>query len=597
MKSKPAHKPHRPEPPKRAAVAALDPAPQPSRRWDLLYALLIVALGFLIYSRTLSGPFVFDDSDLMETRSAVRLNDLRIIVTGPRPLTILSFAINLQRTGFQPYWFHLVSVVLHIANALLVWWLARLIAESPGLARWLSAGARRVFALFAPLLFLTSPVLTESVSYISSRSELLKTTFYLLALVVFLRSARAKQPWIAALLVAFLYGCAVASKEDALTLPAAVLLADYFFLAEGNWRGLKRNWPVYSLLGAEMVLGAVIKLRPLLFVPSAGFALKGITWKDYLFTEFRMYFLYLRLLLAPFGLNADYDIQPSRTIFEHGSWLALAGLLALAGAAIYLRRRIALASFGVLFFFVTLAPVSSFVPLLDFAAERRLYLPSIGFFFAAVALVLHWTKNRHWLAPATVILLGIYTVGAYARNGVWVNSLALWQDTVEKSPRKWRVYTWLGFEYSQRRMFTQATEAYRKALELAPPNSRERADILNSLGSTLNNRGMYSEAIPIYEAALKINPEIPILWTNLAIAELRLGRPDGWQHFERAIDLNPLSWEAHLARGNMYLQMGRYDEAIRDYERVLNLVPDNADAQNNLRAARALRQKMNGSRP
>ena len=595
MKPKPAHKPSRPNPPQRVAVTTAEPAPQPSRHLDLLYALGIVLIGLLIYWHSLSGPFMFDDSDLMETRSAVRLNDWYIIFTGPRPLTIFSFALNQHWAGFNAFHFHLVSVSLHLLNALLLWRVVRRICDSPGLAGWLNPWARSLVVLAAPLLFLTTPVHTESVAYISSRSELLKATFYLLAVLVFFQAA--KKRWIAALLSAFFYGCAVMSKEDALTLPAALLLVDYFFLAAGDWRQLKKNWAVYGLLGSEMVAGGFIVLQRIIHVPSAGFFLKDVTWKDYLFTQLRMYFLYLRLLLVPFGLNVDYDIQPSRSILDHGSWLALLGIGLLAGGAVYFRQRRVLASFGTLFFFLALAPTSSFYPLLDYAAERRLYLPSVGFFLVALALLLEWWRHRHALGYFLAAMVVVYSMGTYSRSRVWQDGLALWQDTAQKSPRKWRVYTWLGLEYTNRGRFAEATQAYQKALELVPVHTNEQAEILSSLGSTFNNRRMYADAIPYYEAALKITPDISNLWTNLAIAELRLGRPEGWQHFQKAIEVNPLAWEPHFARGNMYLQTGRFDEAIRDYERVLNLVPDNADARNNLRAARALKQEREGSRP
>jgi tetratricopeptide (TPR) repeat protein len=551
----------------------------------------VAAAGFLVYWRSLHGPFLFDDADLLEARSAVRLSDWRVILTGSRSLLILTYVLNRALTGFDPFYFHLVSVVLHVVNALILWRTVRLIGESPGLRHWLTPEARNRIAVFAPLLFLLSPVQTESVAYISSRSELLAAAFYLLALWLFLSQWREKRPWAVAAALVVLYGCAVASKQTAITLPAAIALLDYFFLAGQDWRQLKKNWRLYAVLGSSMAVGGFFAIRIIINVPSAGFFLKQVTWKDYLFTQFRMYWMYLRLLLVPFGLNADYDIQPSRTLLEHYSWLALLGLIALAGGAIYFRRRCALASFGVGFFLLALLPTSSFYPLLDYAAERRLYLPSAGFILAALALVFASGFRERTAAAALGAVLLIYAAGTYARNAVWENGLALWRDTAEKSPRKWRVYTNLGLEYARRRMFAEATRAYQTASELAPPNSREQAEILSSLGSTFNNRQMYAEAIQYYQAALKIAPDNANAWTNLAMAEIRLNRPEGWAHFQKAIELNPLAFEPHFLRGNLYYQMGRFDEAIRDYERVLQLIPDHPDAQYNLRAALAMKQK------
>ena len=568
-----------------------------TRAIDWLYLGVLLLVGTAIYWRSLWGPFLFDDADLFEARSVVRLQSLRALLTTPRPLVYGSYVLNYRFWGFDAFYFRLFDLILHLVNAAIVWRIVRLISDSPGLRGWLTRETRNLIAIFAPLLFLVAPVQTESVAYISSRSELLAATFFLLGLLVFLSEWRETRPWLAAVAVAFLYGCALASKQHTVTLPVAVLLADYFFLAGQELPQLKRNWRVYAVLGVLMVAGGAVVGMMVLHTPSAGFYLRNVTWKDYLFTQFRMYFLYLRLLLLPFGLNADYDIQPSRTLFQHGSWLALLGICVMIGAVLRYRRRLALASFGVLFFFLTLLPVSSFVPLLDYAAERRLYLPSIGFSLALLALALELPISRRVIAGALAALTLVYAVMAYNRSLVWSDSLALWLDTAQKSPGKWRVQNNLGFEYMQRRRFAEATAAYQKAADLVSHHSREYAEVLSSLGSTYNNRKMYAEAIPAYQEALKIAPNIPTLWTNLGIAEIRLNqREDGWHHIEHAMQVDPLAWEPHFTRGNLYYEMGMYDEAIGDYRRVLELVPGHPDATRNMQAAQQMKQRKAGGR-
>ncbi|MBI3696841.1 MAG: tetratricopeptide repeat protein [Acidobacteria bacterium] len=536
-------------------------------------------MGLSIYSRSLYGPFLFDDADFLDVGSSIRSRNWYAILSGPRPLLIFTFALNNWLAhGFNPFSYHLVSLALHLLNAVILWRIVRRLSDSP------------VIRAFVPLLFLATPIQTESVSYISSRSELLAATFYLAALWVFLTSWREKHPWITTAVVVVFYGCGVSAKQHALTLPVAILLIDYFFLAGQDWRQWKRNWRLYAVLGTVMTVGGFFVVRAVSSAASGGFHLKDVPWAGYVFTQFRVCWLYLKLLLVPFGLNVDYDIQPSRTLLQHGAWLGLAGLLVLVAGAIWVRRRLPLVCFGVLFFFLALSP-SSLYPLIDYAAERRLYLPSIGFFLAGVALAGAWIRSRRTLAFALGVVLAVYAAGTYSRNQVWLDPLALWQDTAEKSPGKWRVETWLGLEYSRRKMFVEASRAYQRAAELVPPNTKEQAEVLSSLGATFNGRGMYKEAVVYYMAALKITPENPTLLTNLAMAEIRLQDPEGWRHFQKAIDLNALAWEPHFARGTVYYQRGQYDEAIRDFERVLALVPDHADAQYNLQAARAMKAK------
>jgi tetratricopeptide (TPR) repeat protein len=551
------------------------------RDWSIWYLLGLAALGVILYWNSLHGPFLFDDLDIREPRTSVRVQDWKAILLGPRPLLILSYALQYRLAGgqFREFDFHVLNLVLHILNAAILWLALRRLPGLPAAVVWA-----------APGLFLSSPIQTESVAYISSRSELLAATFYLLAILVFVSAWREQRPWITAGLVALCYGCSVTSKQHGLTLPGALLLLDYFFLAGRDWRRLKRNWPTYAVLAKLMVVGGAIVVRQVISAPSAGFNLKDVTWQDYLFTQFRMYWLYLRLLAVPFGLNADYDIQPSRTLLEHYSWLALAGLVALAGAALWIRNRLPVVSCGLLFFFLTLFPTSSFYPLLDYAAERRLYLPSIGFLLAALGLLAARWGGWRELAAGLVAVGVIYAAGTIHRNRVWADSLVLWQDTAAKSPRKWRAHANLGREYSDRGQFVQATEAYRTAVELAPPNPSDRVELLSSLGSTYANRGLHAEAVKVYEEALRLGQRSR-LWTNLAMAQYRLGRPEAWENFEKAIELDPLAWEPHLSRGNIYYQLKRYDDAIRDYERVLQIIPDHPDAQYNLKAARAMKAR------
>ena len=157
----------------------------------------------------------------------------------------------------------------------------------------------------------------------------------------------------------FLFIGAVLCKQDKLTLPLVILLMDYLLLSRPNWRRMKQNWPTYALFAAGLLAGSWFLVKPFLLAGSVGFHLP---WQEYLVTEFRIWFLYLRLLLVPFGLNADYDITPSKNLAQHLSWLALIGLVLLLAAAIAYRRRAPLEVFGGLFLFIVLVVLMLFLP-------------------------------------------------------------------------------------------------------------------------------------------------------------------------------------------------------------------------------------------
>ena len=215
-----------------------------------------------------------------------------------------------------------------------------------------------------------------------------------------------------------------------------LLLLDYFLLSGFNRHLMKANWRTYGLFVGAGVVGFFVLIQPFLFAVSAGF---NLPWQPYLLTQFRMVFLYLRLLAVPFGLNADWDIAASETVWDHLSWAALLMLVVIGGLVFRYRRREPLLCFGALFFFVTLAPSTSFYPLLDFAAERRLYVPSIGIFLIVMILLGRLVAGSRAKAIGTIAVVTlIYSLGTFDRARLWGDELALWHDTAEKSPEKAR---------------------------------------------------------------------------------------------------------------------------------------------------------------
>jgi tetratricopeptide (TPR) repeat protein len=581
-----------------AAPKAAPASREPPKAWPLRVAGIrawavsagLLVLGLLIYAPSLSGPFVLDDFDLMEVFSAVRLGDLSGLYGTGRPLLMLSYVLNHRLAGgFHPFGFHLTNVLLHGLNAILLWrFLAALFG--PGRpAKQLPEGLSTLLIYGVPLLFLTSPIQTESVAYISSRSEIFSVTFYLLALWVFASPLRESRPWATALLVIVLAGAAALTKQDKVTLPFAILLLDYLLLADTDWRQLKKNLPTYGLFAAGLVAAFFVVIRPSLFAFSAGF---GLDWKTYFLTQFRMVFLYLKLLLVPLGLNLDRDITPSHTLGEHLAWLALLGLIVLLGAVLRYHRRYPIGAFGATLFFVTLAPC--FYPRLDFAAERWIYLPSIGFYMVLV-VVLHRLAGAPRPAAAVVAGLAVaFSIGTYQRSKVWSNDLLLWRDTAEKSPQKARPWTWLGRVYIERGQYALALQALEKGEQAAEPRSPEQAHVLNNIGLAYANLKQYSEAIAAYRRAIEILPDEPLFHAHLAVALIHSGRKEeGWQAFGKAFEQRgPYeNLEPYLLRGQEHFQEGRYREAAEDFRTALRLRPDDAKASRNLAAAEEMMRR------
>ena len=582
----------RQQPPAKKAAGKHAPASR-LRYLPWAFALLVIVVGVAAYWPATAGGYILDDYDLLEPGGPVRTPSFSMLIGPERPIVTMSYLLNSRLGGLDPGSFHVTNILLHCLNALILWrMLAALFAAGKIPERITANGDLFVYGV--PLLFLLSPVQTESVAYISSRSELLAAFFFLLGLWGFI-VYRERRPWAAAAIVLVCLAFSVLSKQDKLVLPAVVLVMDYLILSGCDWRGLRKSWPLYGTLAAGAAAGAVLVIRPILFVQSAGFLLD---WKTYLFTQFRMYFRYLGQLLWPFHLNLDPDIVPSRSLLEQGSWLALLLLIVIAGAIVRWHREAPLVAFGALLFFIVLAPTTSFFPLLDFAAERRLYLPSIGFFVAVLAALSYLLlSTRSVLRVGLGVILAVYGVATFQRSQVWADDLALWQDTVEKSPRKARPWGWLGRIYDGRGQQQQAEEAWIRAEQVVRPNSLEHATLLGNLGLAEARKQNYQKAVDYYQKALEIRSYRPTVRAQLAVALMRLGRTDeGWQEFEKAFGNTTGSYEALMLRAQELYLVGRYAEAAQDYRMALALLPESEEAQRNLEAAETAARQA-GQRP
>jgi tetratricopeptide (TPR) repeat protein len=512
----------------------------------------------------------------------MRAPSFRALIGPERPIVTMSYLANARLGGLNPSSFHLVNILIHCLNALILWRLLAALFVAGKIPERVAA-QRDLFVHAIPLLFLLSPIQTESVAYVSSRTELLAALFFLLGLWGFV-VYRERLPWAATAIVLICLALSVLSKQDKLVLPVIVLVMDYLILSGCDWRGLRKSWPLYGTLAAGVAVGAVLVIGPILFVQSAGFRLD---WQTYLFTQFRMYFRYLGQLLWPFHLNLDPDIAPSHSLLEHGSWIALLLLAAMAAAILRWHRKSPMIAFGALVFFTALAPTTSFFPLLDFAAERRLYLPCIGFFIAVLGGLSYLRPSqRSVLRVSLAVILAIYGVGTFQRSRVWADDLRLWQDTVAKSPEKARPWGWLGRIYDGRGQQQEAEAAWIRAEQVVQPGSMEEATLLGNLGLAAARKKNYQTAVDYYEKSLKIRPRRATVRAQLAVALIRLGRTEeGWQEFEKAFGDTTGSYEALILRAQEFYLAGSYAKAAQDYRMALALLPESDEAQHNLAAA------------
>jgi tetratricopeptide (TPR) repeat protein len=420
--------------------------------------LLLVGTVVVFYLNSFGGVFQFDDYNVIVDNGGVHTWAawLAGLPRGIRPLLKFTYTWN-WTSGLGLFGFHLVNMTLHAANAVFLFLLA---------SRVCGPSASRFSALLPALLFAVHPVQTEAVTYISGRSVSLMAFFYLGSLLAYLRGRERGSRLLLYLASPVLFLLAAASKEVALTLPVALVLCEAVRRERSGWRDTFR---------AQAVHWGILAALAVLFLAHAGygrlleacFDIRGAAAN--LLTQVHGIGYLLSRLAMPWALNIDPDLP----VFSGGSPVLLPEALLLAAllavGIVGLKNR-SVAGFGILWFFLHLLPTNSFIPRLDVANDRQLYLASWGLFMAGAAeadLLRGKWRARSVTAVATVLVLALGAL-TVSRNRVYRSEVALWEDTARKSPRKARAWNNLGYAFQQAGRLSNAEAAYLRALEIDP---------------------------------------------------------------------------------------------------------------------------------
>jgi len=567
---------------KRLAMAEV---PQRAYWPYFLGGFLTLAAAFWVYGPALNGPFLFDDRYLPFGNGTFPVDQFGAWLRGVRPVLMLSYWLNYRLSQFQPYSYHAFNVIFHAANSALIFLIARKVLQFAGVEN----ARREVLAVFAGALFLLHPVNSESVGYITSRSENFSVLLFLAAWTVFLYRPRAETTWARAAVVLALFGAAALTKEHTMVLPALLLLTDYFWNPPFSFQGIRRNWRLYVPAVVAGVLAAAYLAYRLRGAPTAGFGMKDFTWYQYFFTECRAFWVYIRLFLFPIGLRIDYDFPISHTILEHGALVGLVAILGAAIAAFYYRRRYPLAAFGFFAFVILMAPTSSFMPIKDPVAEHRLYLSMIGLLLIVLELLRRVdVRQKIWMAGLATVLV-IAGMTTYARNSVWSDPRILWDDTVAKSPGLSRDEFQLAEAYREQGDCAKALPHYARAAEIDPPaqHSSWYASIFVDWGEAYDCLNQEDEAIAKFRQAAALQPTAHI-YSQIGMAYGKQKKnAEALEALQKAQQMDPSFVMTYVYLGDVYQNMGDLADAIADFKHALEIDPHNELAFQSLRNAEA----------
>ena len=561
------------------APPAAPSAPAGAGPVRLAAALLALATA-AAFADSLASPFVFDDrSSILENPTLRRLWPPWAALSPPagsgvtvagRPILNLSFALNHAISGLEPWSYHAANVAIHLLAGLVLFGLVRrTLRRLPGC---LPSGAGAVWpALAVAALWTLHPLQTESVTYVAQRAESLMGFFYLLTLYAFVRAVEAPRPggWPAVAVTACLLG--MGTKEVMASAPLLVLLYDRTFVAGSFAEAWRRRKGLHLSLAATWLALAAGLLAAPGRGGTAGLGLGVSAW-DYALTQCRAIVHYLRLAAWPHPLVADYGgavaSGPAEVLPQA---LLLAGLL--AATAVALVRRPVL-GFGGAWFFLILAPSSSFVPVTaQTMAEHRMYLP-LAAVIGLAALGLLRLLGRG--ATPLLLLLALGWGGLTARrNEVYRSELALWGDTVAHAPRNARARADLGVALLEAGRTPEAVAQFTEAVRLQPRNAAAQLDLCDAYLRS----GRPEQALAPGEAAVALEPGNPNAQFNLGLVLLSLRRPaEAAAHFAAVVRDDPASAEGHYRLGLALDAAGRPADAMVQFETAARLQPGLSDA-------------------
>jgi Flp pilus assembly protein TadD len=433
---------------------------------------------------------------------------------------------------------------------------------------------------------------------------------YLLSVVLYLvhrLSDRGPRRWLAYLGALAATVAAMFTKEISFTAPLALLLCEALLLRGPRGPRLLRLAPFLLALGVVPValLGAgVLSGTERVDVALRGLASNALMTRwEYAVTQVPVLASYLRLLVLPVDQNLDHDVPLRHTLGDPAVLTGLALLACLVGLAVLAlarsarsaegrRAELRLVALGTFWFFLTISVESSFVPLPDLLVEHRMYLPSVGFFTAVVAaffllrdgLSARWPMAGALVVPALSAAVAALALATLARNEVWREPVALWEDAAAKSPDKARPRLELGRLYLDAGRLGDAERVLRRAIELDAADPAPRS----TLGAVLRRQGRLEEALASYQEALSRGPERADVHYNMGLllaSQRRFG--EAIAAFQEAIRLRPDAADFHNALGATLAQAGQLDGAVAEFRAALRIDPGHAGARRNLARAMA----------
>ena len=588
---------------------------KPARLPLLIPAALVLAVALATYFNGLTAPFVWDDDSAIVTNESIRespggalVPPLETPVAG-RPVVNATLAVNYALGGLDTTGYHVWNLAVLAASALLLFGIVRRTLYRRRAPASLAEAERRReggryvdgVALVAALTWMVHPLLSETVDYVTQRSESMMGLFFLLTLYAAIRARHARRSltWEVVSIVSCALG--MATKESMVTAPLAVVLYDCVFEFDSLRNAVTSRRFLYAGLAATWLELGVIMWR----WPRSTVGGTAVGPWTYLLNQAQMIARYLGLTVWPQSLVLDYGLPRMLALRDVVVEGALVVSLA-AATAFALRRWPAIGFLGVMFF-LTLAPTSSIVPITsEVGAERRMYLPLAALVVLVVTVAGGFVERVRLRSPGrsravlgaamavSAVLIGALALRTVYRNREYATPIAVWESVIARRPQG-RARFALANELIAAGREADAIAQLREAVVDFP-------DARAGLGTELLLGGQFQEAVDVLEAFVEANPSAPNRaparpliatgYRELAQQWLRQQQPaKAADQARRSIQYVPNNADAHNLLGAALASQGQIEQAVEEFQAALRIDPQHQQARNNLARASAFLQQ------
>lgn len=551
------------------------------KQYNYLPILLIIITGFIVYFNSFSNQFVWDDEFLIKKNFLIKgwgyaknifSTHLFYGCGQPgyfyRPIQSLTLLADYSIWHLNPFGYHLTNTLLHIFNAILVYFLTNKLF------------ATNKIAIFAGLLFVVHPIYTEAVTYISGRADVLSTFFALISLFLLISFIKTRR-WAIYFLSILGFILALLSKENMIIFPLIILL--YLILFANSQKNRNIFIPITPFVLISCIYAA---LRLTILYPTANY----ITGTNLYFTQklllaCKVFTKYLALYIAPLHLHMERNISIPKSIFEPSILLSIIIILSVIKSFKRLYRVNKGVTFCIFWFFIFFIPISNMFQLNARMADHWLYTPSIGL---AVLVGVCFDKLSQRYSEKIILIfaifvLGIYSIRTMAQNTYWKDEITIYKKTLYYNPDSHVAHYNLGTTYKEKNMLKEAQIELAKAIQL----KLDYIEAYNNLGNVYLLQNYPDKAILCFKKAVSISPQIFEPYYNLGNAYYQKGDYEKTiTNFQKALALEKNKPDIHYNLAMVYGKTNQTDKAIKELEATLKLNPKDSQAMEFLKELR-----------